>query len=291
MSSWVDVSRPSLEQGILGGLRENVADNSGLLPPFRLPMLAKQIVDELVRFLSAPESAPRLNEATQFGEELAAQGLGLRSWLAAGRALNTDFVLWAATSDEMADAVAVLARVQLFVTQVVEGLARREKADITSQRDEIHTALEHLIEAREDELRRVIQQLSTPVMPVHRHVLVLPLIGRIDAERGRRITERLLDETVRRQARIVIIDVTGLDSCDAGILAGLTKAVRAVQLLGARAVLAGINANMARSLVALDLEPDAFVTLADLQSAVEWALRELGLAILPRPIRQGKQAS
>jgi rsbT co-antagonist protein RsbR len=287
MSSWVEVSRPSLEQGTLGALRENVADNSGLLPPFRLPTLTKQIVDELVRFLSAPESAPRLIEAMAFGDELAAQGLGLRSWLAAGRALTRDFVAWAAASDEQADAVAVLVRLQLFVTQVVEGLARREKMEISSQRDEIHAALERVIQAREDELRGVIQQLSTPVMPVHRQVLVLPLIGGIDDERARLITERLLEETARRQAQIVIIDLTGLGVCDAGVLRALARAVQAVQLLGARAVLAGINAKMACTLIGLDVELDSFVTLADLQSAIEWALRELGLAILPRPSRPG----
>jgi rsbT co-antagonist protein RsbR len=141
-----------------------------------------------------------------------------------------------------------------------------------------------VIQAREDELRRVIQQLSTPVMPVHRQVLVLPLIGGVDGERARRIIERLLEETTRRGARIVIIDVTGLAACDAGVLAALTGAAQAVQLLGARAVLVGINSEMARTLIELDLEPGAFVTLADLQSAIEWALRELGLAILPRPI-------
>lgn len=287
MSSWVEVSRPLLEQGTLGALRENVAENSGFLPPFRLPTLAKQIVAELVRFLSAPESAPGLIEATTFGDELAAQGLGLRSWLAAGRALTREFVMGAATSNEQADAVAVLVQLQLFVTLVVEGLARREKMEISSQRDEIHAALEHVIQAREDELRRVIQELSTPVMPVYRQVLVLPLIGGIDDERARRITERLLEETVRRKAKIVIIDVTGLAACDAGVLTALTAAVRAVQLLGARAVLAGISSKMAQTLVRLDLELEAFVTLADLQSAIEWALRQLGLAILPRPILPG----
>jgi rsbT co-antagonist protein RsbR len=289
MSRWVEASRPLLEQGMLAALRENVADNSGSLPPFRLPTLAKQIVAELVRFSSAPESGPRLIEATGFGEELAAQGLALRSWLAAGRALTRELVVWAATSDEPADAMAEVLRLQLFVTQVVEGLVRREKTEISSQRDEIHAALEHLIEAREDELRRVIQQLSTPVMPVHRQILVLPLIGSVDDERARRITERLLEETVRRQARIIIIDVTGLAASDTRVLSSLSKVVRAVQLLGARAVLVGISSPMARTFVELDFALDAFVTLADLQSAIEWALRQLGLAILPRPIYKGNK--
>ena len=40
------------------------------------------------------------------------------------------------------------------------------------------------------------------------------------------------------------------------------------------------------ALVELDVELAGFVALADLQGAIEWALRELGLAILPRPLAE-----
>jgi anti-anti-sigma regulatory factor len=277
MLVWAAASRPSLEQNTLAVLREHVQDNSGALAPFQLPAVAREIIAQMLQFLSEADA-----HAVTFGVELAGRGLGLRSWLAVGRALTRDFVAQACGLGELPDAVDVLARLQLFVTEVVEGLARAEMAAISSQRDEMHAALEHVIEAREQHLRGFIQQLSTPVMPVHRKILVLPLIGAVDDERARRITERVLAETSQRQARIVIIDVTGLAHCDAGILASLTSVVRAVQLLGARAVLVGIQPELATALAGFDLDR-TLVTLADLQSAIEWALRELGLAIVPRP--------
>lgn len=280
MLSWVDASRSVLEQGTLVALREHVADNSGSLPPFRLPALAQQIVGELVACLGDVQAAS--GAVVAFGEGLGGRGLGLRSWLAVGRALAGAFAERVALGGALSDAVAVQARLQVFVSAVVEGLVRREMLTLSSQRDEINAALEHLIQEREDELRRVIQELSTPVMPVHRKILVLPLIGGIDDERARRITERLLEETGRRRARIVIIDMTGLAACDAAVLAAITGAVQAVRLLGARAVLAGIQPGMASMLAELDLDVRGFVTRADLQGAIEWALRELGLAILPR---------
>lgn len=281
MLAWVATSGPSLEHNTLAVLREHMSDNSGALAPFQLPTVAGEIITQMLGFLSAADA-----RAVTFGAELAGRGLGVRSWLAVGRALNRDFVAQAcgpaAASGERPDAVDVLARLQLFVTEVVEELVRAEMAAISSQRDEMHAALEHVIEARENHLRGFIQQLSTPVMPVHRKILVLPLIGAVDDERARRITERVLAETSQRQARIVIIDVTGLVHGDAGVLASLTSVVRAVQLLGARAVLVGIQPEIAMTLAGFD--PDrTLVTLADLQSAIEWALRELGLAILPRP--------
>jgi rsbT co-antagonist protein RsbR len=250
------------------------------LPPFRLPALAQQIVAELVARLGDAQAASAAVVA--FGEGLGGRGLGLRSWLAVGRALAGAFAERVVAGGALTDAVGVQGRLQVFVSAVVEGLARREMLTLSSQRDEINAALEHLIKEREDELRRVIQELSTPVMPVHRKILVLPLIGGIDDERARRITERLLDETGRRQARIVIIDMTGLAACDGAVLAAITGAVQAVRLLGARAVLAGIQPEMASMLTDLDLDVRGFVTRADLSGAIEWALRELGLAILPR---------
>jgi rsbT co-antagonist protein RsbR len=288
MLAWTETSRLLFEQSTLAALNEHFAENSGVLPPYRLPTLAKQIVEQMMLFLSDAGTGSGL-DAAAFGAEIAQQGLALRSWLAVGRALASDLTTRicepAAASDELPDAAAVLERLQLFVAQVVEGLVRHEITEISSQRDEMHAALEQVIQAREDELRGVIQELSTPVMPVHRKILVMPLIGDIDDERARRITEALLDETVRHKARIVIIDVTGLGHCGVEILQALSGAVRAVRFLGTRAVLAGIQPAMAQTLAGLEPDLGAFTTLADLQSAIRWALGELGLAILPRTPR------
>lgn len=277
MKAWLDASRSQIERGTLAALREHVSDNSGILPPFRLPALARDIVHEMTRFLADEPARSGADAAGAFGEALAGLGLGLRSWLAVGRALARELV-----GDGATDRTALQIRLHEFVTWAVDGIARHQMAAISRQRDEMHAALERVIQAREDELRRVIQELSTPVIPVHRKILVLPLIGAVDDERARRITERLLEETARRQARIVIIDVTGLATCDAAVLGAITGAIGALRLLGARAVLAGIRPSMAEIFADLDVDFSTFVTVADLQIAIEWALRQLGLAILPR---------
>jgi rsbT co-antagonist protein RsbR len=282
MLKWAEASRLPLEQATLKVLREHVTDNGSALPPFRLPALAKQVVGALLQFLRVADSAAAL----AFGERLGTQGLGLRSWLAVGRALTDAFVARACDSGgapgESADAATVLSRLHAFASQVVEGLARHDLAALSHERDEIHKALERAIQTREDELRQVIEELSTPVMPVHRQILVLPLIGGVNDERARKITERVLDETTRRKARIVIIDVTGLSTSDAAAVAALTGTARAVQLLGARAVLVGIPPEMAHHLSELAIDLSRIPVLTNLQSGVEWALQQLGLAIAPR---------
>ena len=58
--------------------------------------------------------------------------------------------------------------------------------------------------------QKVIQQLSTPVIPVIEHVIVIPLIGSIDSMRARDITRTLLAGISTHRAKVVIVDITGV---------------------------------------------------------------------------------
>ena len=55
----------------------------------------------------------------------------------------------------------------------------------------------------------------------------------------------------------------------------------AVSLLGSRAVLAGIRAELAATLVRIGVNLSGMASCATLQSAIEWALAERGLSIQP----------
>jgi anti-anti-sigma regulatory factor len=117
-------------------------------------------------------------------------------------------------------------------------------------------------------LKRTIAELSTPIIPVAEGVLVLPLIGTIDAERAQRTTEQVLDAVVARQAETLLIDVTGVAAVDGFVVDQLLKIVRAADLLGARSSIVGVSAAMARSFTALELDLRGLQTFSDLQSAL-----------------------
>ena len=110
-----------------------------------LPALARRIVGELARFLAAGSDG----EATGLGEELAAQGLGLRSWLAVGRALARDFAAGAGERAGSDDAAAVLARQQ----QPGQRPERRQDARGVGQRV---TARLHLLANLRETLERIL---------------------------------------------------------------------------------------------------------------------------------------
>jgi anti-anti-sigma regulatory factor len=132
---------------------------------------------------------------------------------------------------------------------------------------------------REDQLRAVIQELSTPIIPIYSGVLVLPLVGAIDSMRSQEITERLLEEIVRQQADLVIIDITGVSVVDTSVANHLIMTAQAVNLLGSKVVFTGISSTIAQTIVQLGVSLGDVVTLSNLQAGMSYALEQLGLEI------------
>jgi len=79
----------------------------------------------------------------------------------------------------------------------------------------------------------MVQELSSPVVPVLDGILVMPLIGAIDSERTSILTQTLLTAIEQHRANIVIIDVTGVPIVDTQVAQALLQAARASKLLGA----------------------------------------------------------
>ncbi|AUX23236.1 serine/threonine protein kinase [Sorangium cellulosum] len=126
--------------------------------------------------------------------------------------------------------------------------------------------------------REKISELSTPLVPITRDVMVMPLIGTLDEERAQEVLETLLAGATRTGARVVIIDVTGIKEVDQRVANALISAANALRLLGAQAVLTGIRGEVARALVGLDVDLERIVIRGTLQSGIAYAVRRAGAA-------------
>lgn len=133
--------------------------------------------------------------------------------------------------------------------------------------------------AAQAQLREAIQELSTPIIPLYNGVLVVPLVGRVDSVRAQTLTESLLEAIAREQAEMVLLDITGVAVVDTSVANHLMQTARAASLLGSQVVLVGISAEVAQTLVQLGLDLGRLTTLSNLQSGIEYALAQQGLAI------------
>jgi rsbT co-antagonist protein RsbR len=65
--------------------------------------------------------------------------------------------------------------------------------------------------------QEAIRELSTPVLQVRDRLLILPIIGVIDPQRARQLTEQLLRGIRSNRAKVVVVDITGVPSVDATV--------------------------------------------------------------------------
>jgi rsbT co-antagonist protein RsbR len=120
----------------------------------------------------------------------------------------------------------------------------------------------------------LLDELSTPLIPITQAVVVMPLIGSIDSRRAQQVLDTLLKGITERRARIAILDITGVPIVDTQVAGALIRAAQAAQLLGAQIVLTGIRPEVAQTLVGIGAELHGIVTRSDLQSGIAFATRQ-----------------
>jgi rsbT co-antagonist protein RsbR len=123
----------------------------------------------------------------------------------------------------------------------------------------------------EAQLRAAVQALATPLIPISERVLVIPLIGQMDAERASQLTRVALEGVHGRGAEAVILDITGLQHLDTQVGGSLLMTARALKLLGVRTILTGIQPSVAQALIELGIDLSTVETAGNLQRAIDLA--------------------
>jgi rsbT co-antagonist protein RsbR len=129
------------------------------------------------------------------------------------------------------------------------------------------------------EQQEAIRELSTPVLQVRERLLILPIIGVIDAQRARQLTEQLLRAIRNNRARVVVIDITGVPSVDAKVANHLLQTVDATRLMGASVIVTGLSSEIALTLVTIGVDLTKINAVGDLQGGLEEAERVLGYKV------------
>jgi rsbT co-antagonist protein RsbR len=139
------------------------------------------------------------------------------------------------------------------------------------------------VQERERVIRQqqeAIRELSTPVLQVRERLLILPIIGVIDAQRARQLTEQLLRAIRNNRARVVVIDITGVPSVDAKVANHLLQTVDATRLMGASVIVTGLSSEIALTLVTIGVDLTKINAVGDLQGGLEEAERVLGYKVI-----------
>lgn len=128
--------------------------------------------------------------------------------------------------------------------------------------------------------QEAIRELSTPVLQVRERLLILPIIGVIDPQRSRQLTEQLLRGIRANRAKVVVIDITGVPTIDSKVANHLVQTVEASRLMGATVIVTGLSSEIAQTLVTIGVDLGKMKTVGDLQGGIEEAERLLGYKVI-----------
>jgi len=146
-----------------------------------------------------------------------------------------------------------------------------------------NTVAVSFVQERERIIRQqqeAIRELSTPVLQVRERLLILPIIGVIDPQRARQVTEQLLRGIRANRAKVVVIDITGVPAVDSTVANHLVQTVDASRLMGATVIVTGLSSEIAQTLVTIGVDLSKMKTVGDLQGGIEEAERLLGYKVM-----------
>jgi rsbT co-antagonist protein RsbR len=146
-----------------------------------------------------------------------------------------------------------------------------------------NTVAVSFVQERERIIRQqqeAIRELSTPVLQVRERLLILPIIGVIDSQRAKQLTEQLLCGIRQNRAKVVVVDITGVPTIDSTVANHLVQTVEASRLMGASVIITGLSSEIAQTLVTIGVDLSKMNAVGDLQGGIEEAERQLGYRVM-----------
>ncbi|WP_047155211.1 STAS domain-containing protein [Aneurinibacillus tyrosinisolvens] len=122
-----------------------------------------------------------------------------------------------------------------------------------------------IIKATQEE----VSELSAPVVPIHKGIAVLPLIGAIDSYRAKYILEKVIPKVAELKVECLIIDFSGIQTIDTMVTNHIFKIYDVLRLLGIHATLTGIRPDLAQTAVAIGIDFSSLKAYATVQQALE----------------------
>ncbi|UCC25866.1 MAG: STAS domain-containing protein [Gemmatimonadales bacterium] len=136
----------------------------------------------------------------------------------------------------------------------------------------------HLVEQTLTAQSRSLMEMSTPVTEIWDGLLFLPVVGIIDSRRSREIMNATLGKIAETQARVFILDISGVGVVDTAVANHLIKITRATKLMGCETTISGVSPAIAQTIVDLGIDVGEVNTTATMRDALADAVGAIGRA-------------
>ncbi len=124
-----------------------------------------------------------------------------------------------------------------------------------------------------------LMEMSTPVTQIWNGILLLPIVGIVDSKRAQDIMHAALAKIAETQARVFIIDISGVAVVDTAVANHLIKITKATRLMGCSSTISGVSPAIAQTIVELGIEVGTVKTTATMKDALSDGFSRLGMEI------------
>lgn len=111
------------------------------------------------------------------------------------------------------------------------------------------------------EQKKLIQDLSVPILKIWDSVIGVALKGALNEERHHVLTEELMNACVNYKARYVLLDLSGIEVKGEHMVSQLNHLQQALKLVGTMPITVGISPKLALALVKTEVDWLSFSTM------------------------------
>lgn len=141
--------------------------------------------------------------------------------------------------------------------------------------------LEAVVEDKVRDLTELVQELSSPIIPVLDGIVVVPLIGKYDEDRSEALLEKTLTNLPSHKAKYIVLDLTGLnENISQHTASFIEKIGSASTLIGVTTILVGISPQLSIIITQSNVQLSNFDCFQTLQHGIHYALAQMGRRII-----------
>ncbi|WP_042142630.1 STAS domain-containing protein [Paucisalibacillus sp. EB02] len=115
----------------------------------------------------------------------------------------------------------------------------------------------------------LINELSTPVIPISDRIAILPLNGNVDRLRMKHLYETVPEKVVESHVEYLFIDLSGIPFLDSNLANDLCQVIYLLQVLGITTAISGVKPEVAQSIVQYQNNFKEIPTFSTLKQALK----------------------
>ena len=127
---------------------------------------------------------------------------------------------------------------------------------------------------------QAILDMSTPLIQIWENIIMVPIVGIIDSKRSNELMNGILTKISETQAKIIILDISGVAIVDTAVANHLIKISKATTLMGAKCIFSGLSPSIAETIVELGIDVGSLQTTGTLKDALLTGYETLNLKIV-----------